>query len=273
MDVLGLLIAKLTEYGLPSEPLTVNRYALRSRFEMKPRVTPVPEKLETIRHRVQQELGALHVNWFRLLPGDALGLEIPNAALKFLGDPGQLEWLASDRPEWSEDIEEPLVQMALRIEKQLAAHGCAGQVVSVQTGAGLVRFEICLKEDIKTVVKHAMEIVESLKARIVVPIPATDTLFLELSYVNLDRQTVPPISGESREAGQEAEGEHDPLYTDAVRVVTETRKASISGIQRRLKIGYNRAARMIESMEAAGLVGPLQSDGSREVLTAAPPKN
>jgi S-DNA-T family DNA segregation ATPase FtsK/SpoIIIE len=56
------------------------------------------------------------------------------------------------------------------------------------------------------------------------------------------------------------------LYDQAVQVVLETRKASISGVQRRLKIGYNRAARMVESMEAAGLVGPLQSNGSREIL-------
>jgi S-DNA-T family DNA segregation ATPase FtsK/SpoIIIE len=56
------------------------------------------------------------------------------------------------------------------------------------------------------------------------------------------------------------------LYDQAVQVVMDTRKASISGVQRRLKIGYNRAARMVESMEAAGLVGPLQSNGSREIL-------
>ncbi len=62
------------------------------------------------------------------------------------------------------------------------------------------------------------------------------------------------------------DAEQDPLYDQAVQVVMETRKASISGVQRRLKIGYNRAARMVESMEAAGLVGPLQPNGQREIL-------
>lgn len=63
----------------------------------------------------------------------------------------------------------------------------------------------------------------------------------------------------------------DPLYDEAVKIVTETRKASISYIQRRLKIGYNRAARIVEEMESSGLVGPLESNGSREVLAAPPP--
>ena len=67
-------------------------------------------------------------------------------------------------------------------------------------------------------------------------------------------------------------GEADPLYDQAVRIVTESRRASISGVQRRLKIGYNRAARMIEEMEAAGIVGPLQPNGSREVLAPPPPE-
>ena len=66
--------------------------------------------------------------------------------------------------------------------------------------------------------------------------------------------------------GDPADAEQDPLYDQAVQIVVETRKASISGVQRRLKIGYNRAARMVESMEQAGLVGPLQSNGSREIL-------
>ncbi|MBF0219482.1 MAG: DNA translocase FtsK 4TM domain-containing protein [Gammaproteobacteria bacterium] len=64
--------------------------------------------------------------------------------------------------------------------------------------------------------------------------------------------------------------ESDQLYDQAVEIVLESRKASVSGIQRRLKIGYNRAARMVEDMEAAGVVGPLQSNGSREVLAPAP---
>jgi len=68
------------------------------------------------------------------------------------------------------------------------------------------------------------------------------------------------------------EAEIDPLYDQAVRIVTETRKASISGVQRRLKIGYNRAARMVEEMEQAGIVGPLESNGSREVLAPPPPE-
>ncbi|HEX2667877.1 MAG TPA: DNA translocase FtsK 4TM domain-containing protein [Gammaproteobacteria bacterium] len=83
-------------------------------------------------------------------------------------------------------------------------------------------------------------------------------------------EAIPGFPAEPGEEG-EASGEADPLYDQAVRIVTESRKASISGVQRRLKIGYNRAARMIEEMETRGIVGPLQSNGSREVLVAAPP--
>lgn len=64
--------------------------------------------------------------------------------------------------------------------------------------------------------------------------------------------------------------ESDPLYDQAVAIVLESRKASISYVQRRLKIGYNRAARMIEDMENAGLVSALQPNGNREVLAPAP---
>ncbi len=67
-------------------------------------------------------------------------------------------------------------------------------------------------------------------------------------------------------------GDTDPLYDEALRIVTETRRASISGVQRRLKIGYNRAARMIEEMERTGVVAPPESNGSREVLAPPPPE-
>jgi S-DNA-T family DNA segregation ATPase FtsK/SpoIIIE len=85
------------------------------------------------------------------------------------------------------------------------------------------------------------------------------------------RGPIPGLPGEAGEGGGEGEdAEQDQLYDEAVRIVLETRKASVSGIQRRLKIGYNRAARLVESMEAAGLVGPLQPNGSREILAPAP---
>jgi len=78
--------------------------------------------------------------------------------------------------------------------------------------------------------------------------------------------STPGLVGIDKPGTGGADAEEDPLYDQAVQVVMETRKASISGVQRRLKIGYNRAARMVESMEAAGLVGPLQSNGTREIL-------
>jgi S-DNA-T family DNA segregation ATPase FtsK/SpoIIIE len=73
------------------------------------------------------------------------------------------------------------------------------------------------------------------------------------------------------EAGDANGGEADPLYDEALKIVTESRRASISGVQRRLRIGYNRAARLIEEMERAGVVGPLQSNGNRDVLAPPPP--
>ncbi|MEY2341038.1 DNA translocase FtsK [Acidithiobacillus sp. IBUN Pt1247-S3] len=73
--------------------------------------------------------------------------------------------------------------------------------------------------------------------------------------------------------GGDSGAESDPLYDQAVAIVTSSRKASISYVQRQLKVGYNRAARMIEEMERVGIVGPLQSNGSREVYAAAPPRD
>lgn len=68
--------------------------------------------------------------------------------------------------------------------------------------------------------------------------------------------------------GDAAGSEPDPLYDQAVELVLETRKTSISYIQRRLRIGYNRAARIVEDMEAAGVVSQLQENGVREVLSS-----
>ncbi|MFK7860143.1 MAG: DNA translocase FtsK [Granulosicoccus sp.] len=78
---------------------------------------------------------------------------------------------------------------------------------------------------------------------------------------------IPGISGGETEGGG---GESDALYDQAVAIVLESRKASISYVQRRLKIGYNRAARMIEEMEAAGVVSQVTGSGSREVLAPPP---
>jgi S-DNA-T family DNA segregation ATPase FtsK/SpoIIIE len=80
----------------------------------------------------------------------------------------------------------------------------------------------------------------------------------------------PDGSGGSFGDGDE---ESDALYDEAVQFVTETRKASISSVQRKLRIGYNRAARMIESMEAAGVVSEMGNNGSREVLAPPAPRD
>lgn len=80
-----------------------------------------------------------------------------------------------------------------------------------------------------------------------------------------------PVAGIDPENSAEfADAEQDPLYDQAVRIVTESRRASISNVQRRLKIGYNRAARIVEAMEAAGIVGPMETNGNRDVIAPPP---
>ena len=82
------------------------------------------------------------------------------------------------------------------------------------------------------------------------------------------------LSNEAEEGGadfadtisSDRNSEVDPLYDEAVGIVLKTRRASISSVQRQLRIGYNRAARLIEDMERAGLVSAMQSNGNREVL-------
>ncbi|MEP7070056.1 MAG: DNA translocase FtsK, partial [Usitatibacter sp.] len=61
-------------------------------------------------------------------------------------------------------------------------------------------------------------------------------------------------------------GESDPLYDQAVQIVMQNKRASISLVQRHLRIGYNRAARLIEDMEKAGLVTSMASNGNREII-------
>ncbi len=74
----------------------------------------------------------------------------------------------------------------------------------------------------------------------------------------------------SSEFSEEDAGEMDPLYDEALKIVTESRRASISLVQRKLKIGYNRAARIMEDMETAGVVSAMDSSGSREVIAPPP---
>ena len=71
---------------------------------------------------------------------------------------------------------------------------------------------------------------------------------------------------------QSSDGQ-DELYDKAVAYVTSSRRASISSVQRQLRVGYNRAARLVEEMEAAGVVSPPEHNGQREVLAPAPPKD
>jgi S-DNA-T family DNA segregation ATPase FtsK/SpoIIIE len=75
--------------------------------------------------------------------------------------------------------------------------------------------------------------------------------------------------GDGAGAGGEGGGEADPMYDQAVQVVLKNRRASISLVQRHLRIGYNRAARLLEQMEQSGVVSPMQSNGNRDILVPA----
>jgi len=78
------------------------------------------------------------------------------------------------------------------------------------------------------------------------------------------------VDGDGDSLGEgDAAGEKDPMYDQAVEVVLKNRKASISLVQRHLKIGYNRAARMLEEMEKAGVVSSMSGSGQREILVPA----
>lgn len=95
----------------------------------------------------------------------------------------------------------------------------------------------------------------------------------EANYVEgiLDEMTAQDLRGftEAALGGGSEEGERDLLYDQAVEVVIRSRRVSVSSIQRRFKIGYNRAARIVEAMEIAGVVSPMENNGTREVLVSS----
>ncbi|MEO0437816.1 MAG: DNA translocase FtsK 4TM domain-containing protein [Pseudomonadota bacterium] len=95
----------------------------------------------------------------------------------------------------------------------------------------------------------------------------------EPTYIEglLDEGSSTPVTAAELQSGtSEEDNESDALYDEAVHYVTQSRRASISSVQRKLRIGYNRAARLIEAMEAAGVVSEMQTNGQREVLAPPP---
>ena len=93
----------------------------------------------------------------------------------------------------------------------------------------------------------------------------------EPNYIDgiLEGGTLEGEGGADGAPAGEAGGEADPMYDQAVQVVLKNRRASISLVQRHLRIGYNRAARLLEQMENSGVVSPMQSNGNREILVPA----
>jgi len=96
----------------------------------------------------------------------------------------------------------------------------------------------------------------------------------EPNYVDeILQEPTEAIPGLSAEASGVDTEDQDPLFDEAVKIVTESRRASVSGVQRRLKIGYNRAARLVEEMERIGVVTAADERGNREVLAPPPVKD
>jgi S-DNA-T family DNA segregation ATPase FtsK/SpoIIIE len=85
-------------------------------------------------------------------------------------------------------------------------------------------------------------------------------------YIDGILESPEELAGEAMNAEGGPDAESDPLYDQAVEIVVKSRRASISLVQRHLRIGYNRAARLIEAMERAGLVSSMATNGNREVL-------
>ena len=83
---------------------------------------------------------------------------------------------------------------------------------------------------------------------------------------SLDPKTGPVLKNNHN---QQDDSEKDPLYDEAVAVILKNKRASISLVQRHLRVGYNRAARLLDAMEAAGVVSQMQSNGNREILVSS----
>ena len=81
------------------------------------------------------------------------------------------------------------------------------------------------------------------------------------------------FADEKEVANNQSEGDKDELYQSALEIIRSEGKASTSFLQRKLQIGYNRAARMIETMEETGVLSPMASNGNREVLIPPPPED
>ena len=118
---------------------------------------------------------------------------------------------------------------------------------------------------------------ESLIAALIQLVPQVNQN--NIFIVDIDGKASPPQPGAERwrhlprqpitgwtNSETSSDDEQDELYDEAVNFVLESRRASISSVQRKLRIGYNRAARLIEAMEAAGLVSEMNTNGTREVL-------
>jgi len=113
--------------------------------------------------------------------------------------------------------------------------------------------------------KEVHAVVESLKG--------TSEPEYDESILSAPKEVNDALPSAFRDEAVNDDPENDPLYDQAVEFVTRTRKASISSVQRQLRVGYNRAARMIETMEMTGVVTPAEDNGRREVLAPPPPED
>src|SRR4029453_18976220 len=93
----------------------------------------------------------------------------------------------------------------------------------------------------------------------------------EPNYIEgiLEGGVLDDADGDAPAGGAEAGGEADPMYDQAVSIVLQHKRASISLVQRHLRIGYNRAARLLEQMEKSGLVSSMSTNGNRDILVPA----